>query len=44
MSTLINQFIEWKKLHPEASQNSLSNMLNQSIEMQNVIDKNIIVR
>jgi hypothetical protein len=41
---MINQFIEWKIKHPEASQNSLSNMLNQCIQMQNGIDKNLIVR
>jgi len=44
MPTMINQFIEWKIKHPEASQNSLSNMLNQCIQMQVGIDKNLIVR
>jgi hypothetical protein len=44
LPTLINQFIEWKIKHPEASQNSLSNTLNQSILLQQSIDKVLIIR
>lgn len=44
MPTIISQFIEWKEIHPSATQQVLENMLSNITKLQTVVDKALVIR
>jgi hypothetical protein len=44
MPTLIDQFLEWKKIHRGTSSQTVSDMLIQSTKLQDTIDATMIIR